>query len=181
MNANTRIQWLHKKLVSKSYPNSHRIAERFRISPRQAQRDLDFLRKNLGAPIAYDTARRGFYYTEPFQLPLLLTSDNDDLYIPEVSAVQNNEELAAAESIIQMQIPYTATLEIADKLAVMEITPYITERHGKSHFTCEFHSIEKFLGALIAMEAEFRIIEPEWLRERLIGSAERILKSHKIN
>ena len=181
MNANTRIQWLHKKLVSKSYPNSHRIAERFRISPRQAQRDLDFLRKNLGAPIAYDTARRGFYYTEPFQLPLLLTSDNDDLYIPEVSAVQNNEELAAAESIIQMQIPYTATLEIADKLAVMEITPYITERHGKSRFTCEFHSIEKFLGALIAMEAEFRIIEPEWLRERLIGSAERILKSHKIN
>ncbi len=181
MNANTRIQWLHKKLVSKSYPNSHRIAERFRISPRQAQRDLDFLRKNLGAPIAYDTARRGFYYTEPFQLPLLLTSDNDDLYIPEVSAVQNNEELAAAESIIQMQIPYTATLEIADKLAVMEITPYITERHGKGRFTCEFHSIEKFLGALIAMEAEFRIIEPEWLRERLIGSAERILKSHKIN
>ena len=47
MNANARIQWLHKKLVSKSYPNSHRMAERFHISPRQAQRDLDFLKKNF--------------------------------------------------------------------------------------------------------------------------------------
>ena len=75
MNANTRIQWLHKRLVNGSYPNARRLAERFRISPRQAQRDIDFLKKKMGAPIAYASARRGFYYTEPFQLPLLLTSE----------------------------------------------------------------------------------------------------------
>ncbi len=178
MNANARIQWLHKKLVSKSYPNSHRLAERFHISPRQAQRDLDFLRKKLGAPIEYDTARRGFYYTEPFNLPLLLSSDNDDLYIPEIGSVQSAEELAAAESIIQMQIPYTATLEVADKLAAMELTPYITQKLGKGRYVCEFHSVEKFIGVLISLEAEFRVIEPEWLRERLLRSAKRILKSH---
>ena len=101
MNANARIQWLHKKLVSKSYPNSHRMAERFHISPRQAQRDLDFLKKKLGAPIAYDKARRGFYYTEPFNLPLLLTSDNDDLYMPGIAAVRNMDELDAAESALK--------------------------------------------------------------------------------
>ena len=178
MNANSRIQWLHKKLISKSYPNSHRIAERFHISPRQAQRDLDFLKKKLGAPIAYDKTRRGFYYTEPFNLPLLLTSDNDDLYLPGIATVQNTEELAASESIIQMQIPYSATLEIPEKLAVMEMTPYITERLGKGRFVCEFHSTEKFIGSLIALESGFRVIEPEWLRERLIDAAERILKSH---
>ena len=105
MNANTRIQWLHKRLVNGSFPNARRLAERFRISPRQAQRDIDFLKKKMGAPIAYDSARRGFYYTEPFQLPLLLTSDNDDVYLPGISDVQNTEELAASESIIQMQIP----------------------------------------------------------------------------
>lgn len=178
MNANARIQWLHKKLVSKSYPNSHRMAERFHISPRQAQRDLDFLKKKLGAPIAYDKARRGFYYTEPFNLPLLLTSDNDDLYMPGIAAVRNMDELDAAESIIQMQIPYSATLEIHEKLAVMELNPYITERLGKGQFVCEFHSVEKFIGSLIALQADFRVIEPEWLRKRLIDSAERILKSH---
>ena len=180
MNANARIQWLHRKLTGNSYPNSHRIAERFGISPRQAQRDIDFLRKSLGAPLAYDTARRGFYYTEPFTLPLLLSSDNDDLYIPEIGSVQNADELAANESIIQMQIPYTATIELADKLAIMELTPYITEKLGKGRFACEFHSTEKFIGTLISLDAEFRVLEPDWLRERLLQSAKLILKSHKI-
>lgn len=178
MNANTRIQWLHKKLVSNSYPNSHRIAERFGISPRQAQRDLDFLRKKLSAPLAYDTAKRGFYYTEPFSLPLLLTSDNDDLYIPEIGSVTNAEELAANESIIQMQIPYSATIELTDKLAIMELTPYITQKCGKDRFLCEFHSTEKFIGTLVALNADFHLIEPDWLRERLLQTAERILQSH---
>lgn len=179
MNANTRIQWLHKRLVNGSFPNARRLAERFRISPRQAQRDIDFLKKKMGAPIAYDSARRGFYYTEPFQLPLLLTSDNDDVYLPGISDVQNTEELAASESIIQMQIPYTATLELADRLAIMELTPYITEKLGKGQFICEFHSTEKFIGALISLQSDFRVIEPEWLRERLVASAERILKNQK--
>ncbi len=179
MNANTRIQWLHKRLVNGSYPNARRLAERFRISPRQAQRDIDFLKKKMGAPIEYDAARRGFYYSAPFQLPLLLTSDNDDVYLPGIADVQNAEELAASESIIQMQIPYTATLELSDRLAIMELTPYITERLGKGQFVCEFHSTEKFLGSLIALQADFRIVEPEWLRERLISSAERILKNQK--
>lgn len=179
MNANTRIQWLHKRLVNGSYPNARRLAERFHISPRQAQRDIDFLKKKMGAPLAYDSARRGFYYTEPFRLPLLLTSDNDDLYLPGVSDVQSTKELAASESIIQMQIPYTATLELADRLAIMELTPYITEKLGKGQFVCEFHSTEKFIGALIALQSDFRVIEPEWLRERLVASAERILKNQK--
>ena len=179
MNANTRIQWLHKRLVNGSYPNSRRISERFHISPRQAQRDIDFLKKKLGAPIAYDAVRKGFYYTEPYQLPLLLTSDNDDVYLPGIANVQTAEELAASESIIQMQIPYTATLQLWNKLAVMELTPYITERLGKGQFVCEFHSTEKFIGALIALQADFRIVEPEWLRERLVASAERILKNQK--
>ena len=179
MNANTRIQWLHKRLTNGSYPNSRRLAERFHISPRQAQRDLDFLKKKLGAPIAYDSTRRGFYYTKPFQLPLLLTSDNDDVYLPGIANVQSAEELAAAESIIQMQIPYTATLELSDRLAIMELTPYITERLGKGRFACEFHSIEKFIGALIALQADFSVVEPDWLRERLVASAKRILKNQK--
>ena len=174
----TRIQWLHKKLLSGSYPNSHRMAERFHISPRQAQRDLDFLRKELHAPIAYDSQRRGFYYTEKFTLPLLLTSDNDELYIPEVSPLQSPEELGAQESIIQMQIPYSATLEISDKLAVMELTPYIVERPAKGRIVCEFHSVERFVGILMSLEVDFRIVEPDWLRSKLTSAALRIIKNH---
>lgn len=179
MTPTVRVQWLHKKIADGSYPNAHRLAERFQISPRQAQRDLDFLRKKLLAPVAYDTSRRGFYYTEPFVLPLIISSDNDDVYLPEIASVKDSEELAAEESLIQMQIPYTATLEIPDRLAAMEMTPYITERHGKNCFTCEFHSAEKFISALLILNADFRVLEPDWLRDRLIDAAQRILKNNR--
>ncbi len=179
MNANARIQWLHKKLSMGSYPNSQRLAERFQISHRQAQRDLDYLKKELGAPIAYDNARRGFYYTEPFTLPVLLTSDNDDLYMPEAFRASSKRELGAEESIIQMQIPYTATLHITNKLAAMELDSYIVSRLPGNRYLCEFHSIQRFIGHLLSMDADLRIEEPSWLREQIYKSAARILQNNQ--
>ena len=60
----TRIQWLHKKILNMYYPNAMRISERFNISHRQAQRDVDYLKNKLGAPIEYSAEHKGFYYTE---------------------------------------------------------------------------------------------------------------------
>ena len=181
MNANTRIQWIHKKIVNNSYPNAQRLAERFRISHRQAQRDLDLLRKKFGAPLAYDKGKKGFYYTDPYALPVLVTSDNDDLYIQDIASVRDDRELAADESIIQMQIPYSATVELENKLAAIELAPYIIARLPKSRYCCEFHSIEKFIGILLSMESDFRLVEPDWLRERLLRCAQRVVKNHQIN
>ena len=174
MNAHTRIQWLHKKMTVNSYPNAQRLAERFGISHRQAQRDLDYLRRELGAPIAYDNSRKGFYYTEEYALPVLFTSDNDDLYMPEIFKAER-QSLAADESIIQMQIPYSATVEIKNKLTALELSSYIIAKQSKDRYVCEFHSIEKFIGLLLSIDADFRLIEPYWLRERIVRSARRVL------
>ena len=179
MNANIRIQWLHKKLTMKSYPNAQRLAERFGISHRQAQRDFDYLRRELGAPIAYDNSRKGFYYEESYVLPVLLSSDNDDLYIPEIFNVHSKQELAADESIIQMQIPYSATIEIKNKLTALELSNYIVAREPHDRYVCEFHSVEKFLGLLLSMDADFRIVEPYWLREKILRSANRVVENNK--
>lgn len=178
MNANIRIQWLHKKLTMNSYPNAQRLAERFGISHRQAQRDLDYLRRELGAPVAYDNSRKGFYYETTFVLPVLLTSDNDELYIPEVFNVRSNRELAADESIIQMQLPYSATVEIKNKLTALELSNYIIAKQPHDRYVCEFHSIERFLGLLLSLDADFRLIEPYWLRERLLRLARRVVANN---
>ena len=178
MNANTRIQWLHKKMTANSYPNAQRLAERFGISHRQAQRDLDYLRRELGAPVEYDKCRKGFYYTHSFVLPLLISSDNDEFYIPEIFNAER-DDLAADESIIQMQIPYSATVEIKNKLTALELNRYIVARHQRDRYVCEFHSIEKFIGLLLSLDADFRLIEPSWLRERIIRSAQRVLENNE--
>lgn len=178
MNANTRIQWLHKKMTMNSFPNAQRLAERFGISHRQAQRDMDYLRRELGAPIAYDSAKKGFFYTRPFVLPILFSSDNDDLYMPEIFNAERRE-LAADESIIQMQIPYSATIEIKNKLTALELSSYIIAKGPRDRYVCEFHSIEKFIGLLLATDADFRVVEPYWLRERLVRTAQRVLNNNQ--
>ena len=47
MSADSRIQWLHQKILSRSYPNARLVADRFGISHRQAQRDVDYLKNVL--------------------------------------------------------------------------------------------------------------------------------------
>ncbi len=178
MNANTRIQWLHKKMTMNSYPNAQRLAERFGISHRQAQRDFQYLKKDLGAPIAYDNSRKGFYYTQSYVLPVLFSTDNDDVYIPEIFNA-DRQELAADESIIQMQIPYSATVEIKNKLTALELNQYVIAKLPKDRYMCEFHSIERFIGLLLSLETDFRLIEPYWLRERLVRSARRVLGNNE--
>lgn len=177
MDANTRIQWLHKKIAMNSFPNAQRLSERFGISHRQAQRDLDYLKKTVGAPIAYDPKRKGFYYTEPFNLPLLLSSDNDELYIREILTAKSGE-LEADDSIIQMQIPYSALIEIPDKLTALELSRYIIANKNGGRYLCEFHSVEKFIGVLFSLGSEFRIIEPLWLREKVLDRARSALASN---
>ena len=176
--ANIRIQWLHRKLSTNSYPNAQRLAERFGISHRQAQRDFDYLKDRLGAPLEYDSSRKGFHYTAPFTLPVFLTSDNDELYAGFSAETSIGRADDVGQSIIQMQIPYTATVEIPDKLTAMEISGYIVERIARNRYVCEFHSVERFFGQLFAMNADFRIVEPEWVREKVAAAARRILKNN---
>ena len=103
---------------------------------------------------------------------------NDEFYMPEVFNAKSNRELAADESIIQMQIPYSATIEIGNKLAAMELSSYIIAKLPKSRYVCEFHSIERFLGLLLSMEADFRLIEPVWLREKIVRNAQRVVTNN---
>ncbi|NLE61828.1 MAG: WYL domain-containing protein [Planctomycetes bacterium] len=61
-----------------AYPNCARLAREWEVSVRTVMRDLDYLRDELQAPIAYDRLKHGFFYTEPsFSLPALSLSESD--------------------------------------------------------------------------------------------------------
>ena len=176
--ANTRIQWLHKKIANMYYPNAMRLSERFNISHRQAQRDVDCLKKKLGAPLAYSLEHKGYYYTEQYSLPLVMSSDNDDS-LNELADSMSGASLRAENTLVQMQIPYTATVEISDKLSVLTLKNFIISKEPRNRYLCEFHNLEQFLSVLITLRSDFKIIEPMWIRERLVKLAERIIKNNK--
>ena len=65
-----RFLWFHDRVKAYKYPNARHLAERFEISPRTAQRELDFIRDRLKAPLEYDHTRKGYYYTDDsYELP----------------------------------------------------------------------------------------------------------------
>lgn len=71
-----RFLWFHERVKTFAYPNARNLTERFEISPRTAQRDLDFIRDRLGAPLEYDHGRKGYYYTDDsYELPSVWYSE----------------------------------------------------------------------------------------------------------
>ena len=176
MSASNRIQWFHKYIVEKRYPNASRLAERFGISHRQAQRDVDCLRNELGAPLAYSAEHRGFYYTAEFSLPSYIVAANEYDYVEAVTG--NTAHVGAQQEILQMQIPYSAVIRIPDKLTRLELQQFIVGEESKGCYVCEFHSVEMFLGLLLATETDVSVLKPEWLRLRLVKAAERVLRNN---
>ncbi len=175
MNALNRIQWLHKYIVNMRYPNAGHLSERFGISHRQAQRDVESLRSDYGAPIAYSAEHRGFYYTEHFSLPAYTAGTNEFDYI---EAVTGEVSHGTAQDILQMQIPYSAVLRIPDKLTRLEFSRFIVSEQEPGCYLCEFHSVEMFLSLIFASGADISVLKPDWLRRRLAQSAERVLRNN---
>jgi len=99
-----RLLALDQLLRNNQYPNCTSFAADWEISTKTAQRDIDFLRDRMGAPLEYDALKRGYYYTEPtFMLP----------------AVQMNEgELAALLMGSKMLEAFQGT-PMADKLTAV--------------------------------------------------------------
>lgn len=183
MSANLRIQWLHRKISEGGYPNAKRLSERFGVSHRQAQRDVDFLKNRLGAPLAFDYTRRGFYYSSPYALPLALGAYNDEDYsgilaAASAEAVGSPGGIPAEDTIVQTQMPYSATLRIEGRLAAVELQPFIRERNRDGSYLCEFHSIEKFMGIIFSVDADIGVLKPDWLRLRLLRASERIIRNN---
>src|SRR3954466_9104632 len=59
-----RMLQLHQQLQAGSFPNCRKLADELEVSTKTIQRDLDFMRDQLGLPIEYDQLHFGFVYTE---------------------------------------------------------------------------------------------------------------------
>jgi len=65
-----RYYWFHGQLKACRFPNARKLAERFEISVKQAQRDIEFMRDRLGAPLAYSAEKKGYVFEDSgYELP----------------------------------------------------------------------------------------------------------------
>lgn len=74
----SRLLFIDKRIREKTYPNCASLAEEWEVSAKTIQRDLDYMRSMLDAPMTYDAGKRGYYYTqECFHLPAIALNDSE--------------------------------------------------------------------------------------------------------
>jgi predicted DNA-binding transcriptional regulator YafY len=75
-----RLLWLHQQIKGQRFPNAVRQAERFEVSNKTAQRDINCLRDRFCAPLSFDRRRNGYFYEDSFyELPCLPASQQEVL------------------------------------------------------------------------------------------------------
>lgn len=62
-----RISYIHRKIKSGCYPNTKQLAYELESGIATINRDLDYMRDRMYAPIEYDFTHKGYYYTEAFE------------------------------------------------------------------------------------------------------------------
>jgi len=65
-----RYNWFHGQIKAGRFPNARALSEKFEISQKQAQRDVEFIRDRLGAPLVYSSPQKGYEYeVAGYELP----------------------------------------------------------------------------------------------------------------
>jgi Predicted transcriptional regulator len=103
-----RMLKIHEALQRGRFPNCTTLARELEMTTKTIQRDIEFMRDQLGLPIAYDASRRGYDYTEPVaSFPAVQVSEGEVLAL-----------LVAGRALAQYRgTPYAAQLKTAfDKL-----------------------------------------------------------------
>ncbi len=73
-----RMLQIHEHLQAGRRTNCRTLATALEVSPRTIQRDIDFMRDQLGLPVDYDVVAHGFYYTrEVVQFPTMKISEGE--------------------------------------------------------------------------------------------------------
>ena len=71
-----RLVEFDRMIRNKRYPNVDWFSRNYEVSKRTVMRDLDFLREHLGAPLAYHSTKKGYFYKEEWTLPTILSISN---------------------------------------------------------------------------------------------------------
>jgi predicted DNA-binding transcriptional regulator YafY len=73
-----RLTFIDQQISTGGYPICFRMSQEWEVSPKTIQRDVDYLRDELGAPIQFSALRHGFFYTEPtWRLPAIQLSEGE--------------------------------------------------------------------------------------------------------
>lgn len=178
-----RIIWFHNKVINKCYPNAGRLSQHFEISLRQAQRDIEYMRDSMNAPLIYSGAHRGYRYEKEYILPSFFLSDNEKSvlsalaeqylkigsfgyrkYSNQADVLNKITDGGPHERVTRE--PYIAKLQMTGRRkSTVALDCFLCQTDSEQTCTYAFFDPDVFISVLIASNLEFRILSPKWLND----------------
>jgi predicted DNA-binding transcriptional regulator YafY len=117
-----RMLQIHQAIQSGGFPSASRLAEELEVSSKSVYRDIDFMRDRLRLPVAFDSRRHGFYYTEEVSsFPTVQITEGElfALIVAEKALQQYRgtsfeKPLLSAIRKMEQSLPDTISLDLAD-------------------------------------------------------------------
>jgi len=127
----SRLLFIDRKIGESRYPNCSSLAEEWEVSSKTIQRDLEYIRYQLDAPIEYSAKHRGYYYTEEnFKLPALSMKESDlfGMYLSEKLLIQYEgtpiyKSLCSVFKKIEQSLPDKVSMDPANDQAKFTVFP----------------------------------------------------------
>ncbi|WP_205127098.1 hypothetical protein [Paenibacillus ginsengarvi] len=189
-------------MLNNQFPNAKKLAVHFEISHRQAQRDLEYMRDSLGAPIEYLFAKKGYRYKESFILPTYFIDKSDQVILEDLSEYYeglfemglkhyegfsdllkrlSGQEAIKPEQVIHLPVaPFVATIEFLEGRSNFRlIQRFCIKELSENRKIFEFTNSELFIGLLLSCGTGFRVESPAWLRERVVQISEKVIHSNR--
>lgn len=178
-----RITWFHNKVINSSYPNARLLSQHFEISVRQAQRDIEYMRDSMNAPLIYCPKQRGYQYEKDYILPSFFLSENEKNIVNALAEQYQNigsfgywkyrnqadilHKITETSSYNRIgKEPYVAKLQMTGGRKSTSVLDYfLCQTDVDETYTYAFFDPEIFISVLIASNLEFRILSPKWLND----------------
>ncbi len=130
-----RYNWFHGQIEAGRYPNARKLAEEFELSEKQAQREIEFIRDRLGAPLFYDSTRKGYTYEDDtYELPPVWYNEDELLALclalrlasalPDLKLKDSLHELLEKFLTFRSLDPHVSLQEIKGKVSVKNVEYY---------------------------------------------------------
>ena len=167
------------------YPNASKLADKFEISLRQAQRDIEYMRDSMNAPLVYCAGKRGYLYENSYVLPSFFLSESEkemvnslakqyrelgtfgyEKYKRSARILSRISEINQEDKANMTKSPFFAEIEmVGSRTSVIALDYFLCEKVVDQTYTYAFFDPDVFISVLIASHLEFKIVKPNWLKE----------------
>ncbi len=126
-----RLLFIDRKIREGRYPNCATLAREWEVSSKTIQRDIDYMRYTLDAPIKYSRKKRGYFYTEEqYRLPAMQLKESDlfavflaDKLLVQYQGTPVYDSLKSVFSKIENSLPQKVSVKRLDEQKKFTVIP----------------------------------------------------------